>query len=444
MSSKRVLIVDDSRSARHVLKRQLVQYGITVDEVESAEDGLQYLLYNKPHAIFMAHMMPGMDGLQAVRIKGNPATGLIPIMMYTSKDGGEVYVGQARALGAVGVLPKEIKSVDLDAVLRSLHLLDEEPSEASADERWQPSVPSAADQTRTAPDAEIAASGPRITENEFAILAREAADDAMVRLLRPHLDAHARRLQSSFKAELRNLLESIPLSRNEAPHRRWPAIVMGVVFGAVLAGALPQLFDGQELSEPAQAVVDQTSTRPAPSRAGFSLASMPLGQMAAPERDESLLQALEWAVNRDGEFAPGAMPFDDARLYFVEELAKRLSASGFAGVMHLTAYSGSFCMVPDAEGVMSVAPPELPVTECQDFGIEAERLERRAELESVAFASFVNRQPLFDDTALRMVVEASAEPGVRVAYPVIDEQVLAGEWNAIAQQNQRVEVKLVQ
>ena len=46
------------------------------------------------------------DGFQAVQaIKNNPQTATIPIMMYTSQQG-EVYVGQARALGAVGVLPK--------------------------------------------------------------------------------------------------------------------------------------------------------------------------------------------------------------------------------------------------------------------------------------------------------------------------------------------------
>ena len=53
--------------------------------------------------------MPGMDGLQAVQaIKNDPRTATIPIMMYTSQEG-ELYLGQARALGAVGVLPKQIK-----------------------------------------------------------------------------------------------------------------------------------------------------------------------------------------------------------------------------------------------------------------------------------------------------------------------------------------------
>ena len=81
----------------------LEKYDIDVDMAESAEQAIEYLKGNRPDAIFMDHLMPGMDGLQAVKaIKGNPQTAMIPIMMYTSQEG-ELYVGQARALGAMGV-----------------------------------------------------------------------------------------------------------------------------------------------------------------------------------------------------------------------------------------------------------------------------------------------------------------------------------------------------
>ena len=43
-------------------------------------------------------------------------------MMYTSQEG-ELYLGQARALGAVGVLPKQIKQADVSKVLYQLHLV---------------------------------------------------------------------------------------------------------------------------------------------------------------------------------------------------------------------------------------------------------------------------------------------------------------------------------
>ena len=73
----------------------------------------------------MDHLMPGMDGFEAVTaIKRNPKTATIPIMMYTSQKG-DVYVGQARALGAVGVLPKEVEPVEVSKILESLHIVGE-------------------------------------------------------------------------------------------------------------------------------------------------------------------------------------------------------------------------------------------------------------------------------------------------------------------------------
>src|SRR3984957_12993373 len=122
MGAKRALIVDDSKSARLFLARALEKYDIDVDSAESAEAAIDYLSSNRPDVIFMDHQMPGMDGLQAVQaIKNNPRTATIPIMMYTSQEG-ELYLSQARALGAIGVLPKQIKPADVTKVLYQLNL----------------------------------------------------------------------------------------------------------------------------------------------------------------------------------------------------------------------------------------------------------------------------------------------------------------------------------
>jgi CheY-like chemotaxis protein len=123
MSSKRALVVDDSKSARAFLARILERHEIAVDAAESAEAAIEYLTRNKPDVIFMDHMMPGMDGFQAVQtIKNNPRTSAIPILMYTSQEG-DLYLGQARALGADGVLPKQIKQSDVTKMLFQLRLV---------------------------------------------------------------------------------------------------------------------------------------------------------------------------------------------------------------------------------------------------------------------------------------------------------------------------------
>jgi CheY-like chemotaxis protein len=123
MTVRRALVVDDSKSARAFLARILERYELTVDGVESAEQAIDYLAHQRPDVIFMDHLMPGMDGFQAVQaIKNNPRTATIPIMMYTSQEG-ELYLSQARALGAIGVLPKQTKHTDVSRALEQLNLL---------------------------------------------------------------------------------------------------------------------------------------------------------------------------------------------------------------------------------------------------------------------------------------------------------------------------------
>ncbi|HYQ71704.1 MAG TPA: response regulator, partial [Gammaproteobacteria bacterium] len=122
MAHRLALVVDDSKTARVTLKRMLENHDLEVDTLESAEQALDYLIHKTPDVIFMDHMMPDMDGFQAVEaIKGNPDTATIPIMMYTSKEG-DLYVSQARALGAIGILPKEVEPAELFQVLNNLGL----------------------------------------------------------------------------------------------------------------------------------------------------------------------------------------------------------------------------------------------------------------------------------------------------------------------------------
>src|ERR1700727_3608037 len=133
MTARLALVVDDSRTARAFLTRILERYELAVDGVEQAEHAIESLTRQRPDVIFMDHLMPGMDGFQAVQtIKNNPRTATIPIMMYTSQEG-ELYLGQARALGAIGVLPKQIKPTDVSKVLYQLHLVaDRRTSEQSS------------------------------------------------------------------------------------------------------------------------------------------------------------------------------------------------------------------------------------------------------------------------------------------------------------------------
>ncbi|KZZ43946.1 hypothetical protein A3759_12640 [Thalassolituus sp. HI0120] len=129
MAIKNALVVDDSKSARMMLQRLLGRMNVKAEAVESAEAALMFLDKSQPDVIFMDHMMPGMDGLEATQlIKSNPKTSTIPTIMYTSKEG-EEYFDIARSHGAEGVLAKPANQEAVMAVIESL----DEP--AANDER---------------------------------------------------------------------------------------------------------------------------------------------------------------------------------------------------------------------------------------------------------------------------------------------------------------------
>lgn len=114
------LVVDDSRTSSAMLGKMLKKHNIETVNVDSAEQALEYLQSARPAMIFMDHMMPGMDGFDAVKaIKAEPALANIPIIMHTSKSG-DIYVGHAHALGAADILSKPATDKALSEVLARL------------------------------------------------------------------------------------------------------------------------------------------------------------------------------------------------------------------------------------------------------------------------------------------------------------------------------------
>ena len=109
MTQKTALIVDDSATARLMLSRVLESMDIVSKQAKSGEDALRVLTLDQPDVIFLDHLMPGMDGFQTLKqLKQNPSTTHIPVFMYTSQSAMK-YQEEAKALGAEGVITKQIK-----------------------------------------------------------------------------------------------------------------------------------------------------------------------------------------------------------------------------------------------------------------------------------------------------------------------------------------------
>ena len=87
MAIKKILIVDDSPTERHVLNDMLTKAGYEVVASDNGEDPIQKARQIRPDLILMDVVMPGLNGFQATRaISRDPETRLIPIILCTSKS----------------------------------------------------------------------------------------------------------------------------------------------------------------------------------------------------------------------------------------------------------------------------------------------------------------------------------------------------------------------
>ncbi|HSQ81597.1 MAG TPA: response regulator [Casimicrobiaceae bacterium] len=86
-SIRKILIVDDSPTERHVLQDMLTKAGYEVLATDNGEDAIAKARSVKPDLILMDVVMPGLNGFQATRaISRDPETRSIPVIMCTSKS----------------------------------------------------------------------------------------------------------------------------------------------------------------------------------------------------------------------------------------------------------------------------------------------------------------------------------------------------------------------
>jgi CheY-like chemotaxis protein len=435
MARKRVLVVDDSKSARVILSRMLEKYGIDVEMAESAEQAIEYLNQNRPDAIFMDHLMPGMDGLQAVQaIKSNPQTAMIPIMMYTSQEG-ELYVGQARALGAMGVLPKQVRPVDVSKVLYELHLLPDR-----RDMRDPALVPVELDATAGVVETKPAA--PDWSRRLESTVKDQSAE--IRRFMVASLDSFASRIVSELR-EVTAAPASEPLPQlTTPPPAVWPWIlalcimaaftVVCAVSWALSREALTKAHADIAALEAAGADLRHARDELAAGNKELTAALAASAANVAPDIPNSA------AVAARVESVPyGEIPFDRGRLDALRDLLAKLEAQNFRGVVKITSAEGLFCLMGNVTDGFVPANPNTLLNKCDLVGNPFEEALTAQQRQSLAFANLVAGVRQRTAGAITVIIEnAGASRGV-VPYPPRNDSVTAGEWNRAAAANNRVE-----
>jgi CheY-like chemotaxis protein len=448
MAQKRALVVDDSKAARVALKRMLERYDLEVEFAESGEQAIDFLRNQVVDVIFMDHSMPGMDGFEAVSlIKADPRTALIPVMMYTAKEG-EVYVGQARALGAVGVLPKDVQPGLLFEMLLKLGLVTDrrtvlrrrtaDTDEKTAAEREEENERAA---ERQAMGASIQALISRTLQDQHLELRTD--------ILASNRD-FARRVAEEIwgrqKAEAELALQAAPTEKPIG----W-GVVATLLILAVVPLALLFLLFSQAAEQRDQALADNAQLRAVVAEQAADLDSMQFqleggigpGQGELDGRYRALIAGMEWAANEDSRFGFAELPFDDARVEQLAELLARLAAAGFDGAIRLEAHLGEFCMTVDEAGSYRLADPATPLGECDLIGNPLAENAGQGNGQSEAFTQFLANAPMLSRTGIDLTVLTHGSRDSERRYPYPPDISTAGEWNRIAARNNRVETSLL-
>ena len=118
MAGETVLIIDDSRLYREVIRKTLIESGYDVNVAECGEEGVDTARMFPPDLIITDMDMPGMSGEDVTRaLKADPATQMIPIVMFTGTDSTDL-VEQIDA-GADDYLPKQHDFRELKAKVKA-------------------------------------------------------------------------------------------------------------------------------------------------------------------------------------------------------------------------------------------------------------------------------------------------------------------------------------
>jgi CheY-like chemotaxis protein len=431
MGAKRALIVDDSKSARLFLARALEKYDIDVDSAETAEAAIEYLGTVRPDVIFMDHQMPGMDGLQAVQhIKNDPRTATIPIMMYTSQEG-ELYLGQARALGAIGVLPKQIKPTDVSKVLYQLHLVpDRRNREQTTFTALNVRVEEAA--TQGMPPGAKALTDITLREH-FAELRR-----ALV----AGVDTQTDRITGEVRALL---LEMLPSQSGlaERPRAPWAWIVASVALAvALISSAL--WWRSVRLLEDLSVQVTELRARESPLAAVLP-APAPVAHVPAAATADTAPAAAAPAADVRPLVIPvpyGADTFGGARYDLIRQFLFRLVHQKVTGVAEVRTFAGRFCLVGSAGEGYSLAPEDAAFSKCDLVGNPSEDGSSATQRTPLALANLIGEIRSSTHGALDVQLASGDPASVVTAYPTPTTDLTAGEWNRAASSNNRVEIRV--
>lgn len=120
MKKNRILVVEDEESLLKLESILLSSKGYNVTGVMDGKSALEEVMANRPDLVILDIMLPEIDGFEVCRrIKENPATSTIPVVMLTAKKNSQD-VARGTEVGANAYLTKPFKSAKVIEVIENL------------------------------------------------------------------------------------------------------------------------------------------------------------------------------------------------------------------------------------------------------------------------------------------------------------------------------------
>ena len=117
---QKILVVDDTPQNVKLLGDLLRSRGYEVTTAASGEQALESIAQQPPDLVLLDIMMPGISGYEVCRkIRENPATALLPVVLATSLDPNQERVKGIEA-GADDFLSKPVNQAEMFARVKSL------------------------------------------------------------------------------------------------------------------------------------------------------------------------------------------------------------------------------------------------------------------------------------------------------------------------------------
>lgn len=468
MTIKRALIVDDSSTAQYRLKKMLRHYPLDIDIVDSGEAALRYLSRHSPAVIFMDHLMPGMDGLRALQIiKSNPDTATVPVIMYTSKSG-DLYTGQARALGAMDVVSKDrINATDLSKVMENIHIY---PTIKPGSDVESAELIAAANQVTASftdgADADVppldrrASSLEQARNLELRLSHMEHSLEDNRRFITSRVVRELQGLRQSLRKEFTDIMQQQPVAAPPAlppaePPQASTTSSYGWTLSAILLTSITlvaityfllQINDQLKKNSQQQTtftnqleeVVKQVNKEPEMLSPAVQNINMQQPIKSTVATDAHFLDDLAWTFNQHGALAFHQSTIDPQPVLRLHELLHRLASNAFKGTATVTIYVGDFCVAVDNMGMVQLAAPEKTLGDCM-LSSEIYTLERL--MDDYAREVEMILSNLTRDVNSTLKINVTAVPGPEI-YPDRIPTVSARNWNTLAQNNNRLELAL--